>query len=391
MSASPQDMYSALVGGAPTDQQSQMALAQALRRQSQLGQLGQLSGDRVLAPAGENMVADAQKGATSISNERARQAAQAQALTFHNDQQQHEADALAQQMKIANMTDSRSRDEANATNALRQSLLTQKDQDAADRAAAAQAAKAEAAEHGGKPIPDGEFQKLSAYKDAAESVDQSLSTFKPEYAGAGKVIPRTATNWLASNMPSTAGALGAVNPTDQAANNWYQNYGRGFTMDEMHNKFGARLTNNEQQIFEQYHINPNMDAPTIVTNLTQIGAKAREKLNERLDALEAAGYNKDQIATIRSSVAPVTGVPGAAPTPGGAPGAATPAAAAPSVADKYRTAAKTALTMPAAPVSAPTSSLPMATGGQPPINTGGMRLPTIPGLQTGNLYSGFNP
>ena len=79
------DIYSALVGGAPTSADQQQALAQALRRQNILGTMMQISGDRGAAPAGERLSEEAQQGAQSIQQgrEKAREANMAQ--QYHED------------------------------------------------------------------------------------------------------------------------------------------------------------------------------------------------------------------------------------------------------------------------------------------------------------------
>jgi hypothetical protein len=46
------DIYSALIGEPPTDQEKLKALAEKLRGRSMIGQLGQITGDKVLAPMG---------------------------------------------------------------------------------------------------------------------------------------------------------------------------------------------------------------------------------------------------------------------------------------------------------------------------------------------------
>src|SRR5580698_4135807 len=144
------DQFDAMVSGVPTDPAQQQALAQALRRQSALGQMYQATGDRVIAPLGEGLTQGAEASGKVIASEREKQAGLSQALALHQAQQE-------QAMKIANMTDQRQRDATASNDQLRRDLLTQKDQDALDR----QNAKADAAAHGGKPIPMGTFKDVS--------------------------------------------------------------------------------------------------------------------------------------------------------------------------------------------------------------------------------------
>jgi hypothetical protein len=66
------DIYSAIVGDPPTDQEKLAALVEQLRRKQGLGELGMVTGDKVLAPMGKGMISGAQDQAQMIGGYQAR-------------------------------------------------------------------------------------------------------------------------------------------------------------------------------------------------------------------------------------------------------------------------------------------------------------------------------
>lgn len=66
------DIYSAIVGEPPTEREKLDALAKKLRGRSMIGQLGMLTGDKVLAPMGQGIGAQAEAQAEKIGSFQAR-------------------------------------------------------------------------------------------------------------------------------------------------------------------------------------------------------------------------------------------------------------------------------------------------------------------------------
>src|SRR5882762_4245746 len=85
----PSDIYSALTGQLPTDQESQQALIQALRQRQNLGQLGALSGDPVLAPYGANLMKSSDQEAENIGGQFERQRQMATEAAYRQSQEAH--------------------------------------------------------------------------------------------------------------------------------------------------------------------------------------------------------------------------------------------------------------------------------------------------------------
>jgi hypothetical protein len=62
------DIYSAMIGEPPTDREKIAALAEKLRGRNMLGSLGQITGDKVLAPLGKGISAETEDQAEKIAN-----------------------------------------------------------------------------------------------------------------------------------------------------------------------------------------------------------------------------------------------------------------------------------------------------------------------------------
>lgn len=104
------DLFSALIGGTPTDPDQQAALAAALRGQSLVGLLGSASGDSVLAPIGNRLTQSATQQAEDLGQQRMAQARQTSEDTFR-------------QAQMANMTAEQRQQQAALAETVRQHNL----------------------------------------------------------------------------------------------------------------------------------------------------------------------------------------------------------------------------------------------------------------------------
>jgi len=91
-----EDIYSAIVGEPTSDRERMMMLAQKLRKQQQIGQLGQITGDRVLAPMGAGMVKQATDQAGTIGQ-------QASTNRWRKSQEQMAADSITARAEEAKL------------------------------------------------------------------------------------------------------------------------------------------------------------------------------------------------------------------------------------------------------------------------------------------------
>lgn len=282
------DLYSALIEGVPTQSQRQAALARALRQQNLLGELGAFSGDRVMGPAGERLAASSEQGAEDLASQRERQQALGLEQSRYNTEAQQGQERLNQEMEIARMNDARARDLAK--------LLAQNRADVAGIRANASA--------NNQKLPASTIKELEQDRDTMAGIQEALGAYQ---SGFGHTIGpggRSLENLLAQKGMGSEGM--------KAAQNWWANYGRQFTLPGMHAQFGARLTPQEMARWEQYHIDPNMTDDQIRQNLGQIYQEYQNMVGRRVSSLSAGGYNPGYLNSIISSKVGTT----QAPTPG---------------------------------------------------------------------------
>ena len=287
------DQYDALVSGVPTDAQSQQALAAGLRRQALLGQLGQASGDRVLAPLGHGLTSESDTQAHQIGQLREQEANSRQALQFHNDQQANElanrawqqkyqAGELAEKTRNDTMQDARQRDLAKIADQIKQQN--------ADTAAARESdAKGKVA--AGKPLPVSASKDIEQTLDAQRGVDAALEQAQALHSQGQQIggVGRNIKNWISANSP-----LG-TNAMDASQNFWAQ-YGRSFTLPELKATIGTRHNEYMQNLFEGYHINPNMSNDQIINNLSQISKQIHQRTSSRAADYQSQGYDVGKYA-----------------------------------------------------------------------------------------------
>lgn len=258
------DLYSALISGVPNNGQTQAALAAQIRKQALLGQLGEASGDRVMGPAGHALLAEADTGAHQLGEEREKQQQQDILQNWHNTENQHWQAQQAQAMKIAQMTDSRQR-ELNA--ALLQNKLDLQDLKNDGKPA--------------KPIPVPDKKELEQMQDSLTGVQGAAESYKSGFGGTG----RNAENWAARTVPAL------TTQSMQDAQNWWANYGRQFTLPELKATIGLRHNNYMQNLFESYHLDPNMNDAQLTKNLGQISTQLENRIKRRVRDLQDQGYN----------------------------------------------------------------------------------------------------
>ena len=200
------DLYSALIGGSPTQADQQQALAAALRRQATLGELAQASGDRTLAPLGKELQSGAQSGAEDISSQRLKEEAAKTEQNYRAAQQRNwesqRADEMARDAadRASRETQTKmivgGREDVAAANATsREAIQAMKD---------AQAAAAAAEKARGKALPPAEYKDFSALRDATDGVNSAISAYKPGFSTAGQGL---------KNAVSSSGIIpGALKP-----------------------------------------------------------------------------------------------------------------------------------------------------------------------------------
>lgn len=158
------DLYQYLISGAPTQDQVP-AIVDQLRRRRSMGEVGMLTGDKVLAPFGQSMVRQSDAYAGDLQNIRQKDADNAQTKAYQDAQLKHMSAVLKQTME---------RDRNNAEH--------QRRADAAN-AARARAAVIKATSGGQlKNPPPVVIKELTDAKLQLDKVVDLKKTFKEDYA-----------------------------------------------------------------------------------------------------------------------------------------------------------------------------------------------------------------
>lgn len=280
-----EDIYSALIGGAPTDPQRQALLAQMLRDQAGQGRFLQASGDRVIAPLGQQMTEEAMRGATQISGEREREAQFKMMQEYRAAQEQNMVDKIAEAYGLQGMKGTTAERVANIK-------------------AGATLGAAEIRGEKGKQLAMGERKDLEQMANTTESLRGIIHDFKPEYAGVGTGM----TNWMAQ--------YGLGPDKWKQAQDWWSRYNREFSLNEIHRQFGARFTAPEQIRFEAAHINPNMNAQQIMEKLQSIEPHVTNMIRGEIHDYTAGGYDTKYLEGIKQRLG-ITDDPQTIPQPTG--------------------------------------------------------------------------
>lgn len=273
-----QDIYSAIVGEPVSDQERLMAIAQKLRKQQQIGQLGQITGDKVLAPMGAGMVDTANTQAENLGRrgEQARYRRYQEQASARMDER--ERNQLAWQKENAKLE-----------RALRRELEAARN---ATVLAAARIRESDSADKKYKPMTVSQVQKLTdAYENTRRYADV-VDGFKDEFAGLKVPGLRSLTNTMAANVPILT-SQGA-----EDAQNWWAQYHNIYTLPERNEMFGATLTDNEQAEWKRNAISENMTAAQIRTRLKWYQDKIESKKQAIKRNLKAAKYDPELIDTI---------------------------------------------------------------------------------------------
>jgi hypothetical protein len=358
------DQFDALVSGVSKDPEQQQAIIRALRNQSMMGQMYQTTGDRVIAPMGQQMTEEAGQQAHEIGQERQTQDRLSQTLAL-------QSAAQAEEVRNHNLQNSRSL-ENNANNAAyRTTIADMNDQTRRDLAAEklANAPK--------KPLPYAADKEMEQFRDSLDGVQKAKAAYQ---ALADKGIDtggfaRSAKDMAAAKLSDTPILGSMVTNNQRAVQNVDALYGRAFTLPELKATIGVRHNEYMQKLFESYHIDPAMSNEQKLQNLGQIEAQLKQRLSNRAADYSSQKYDVGKYADFLP----------------GSPSAAAPSA--PSDTESKTTLGKGQPYLDAVKggqnggLAAPTSQLfPQSLA--PPARSGN-GLPYVPGMQPGNLFSGL--
>lgn len=278
------DLYEQLIGGAPAQAQIP-AIVEQLRRRRSLGELGQLTGDRVLSPFGGGMVKQADQYAGDMQDIRQKDADNAQTKAYQDAQ-------IGQQGRVLAATLDRDK----ATEAYR------------NRMAAAAETRAKAALN--KSVQPGNFKKFtdSTRNKMLQQADTMLAlknhedTFNPKYT---QILGPGAQ----SKLPNLAAQVGLGTKGSKEAQEWWSSWGRTYTLPTRNLLFGATLTPNEQAAWAAADINPGMSSEQIKTRLGKLFETVRQSALRRGRGMQQEGYDPKVFAETFGDTVPEFGTP----------------------------------------------------------------------------------
>jgi hypothetical protein len=277
------DLYSALIGEAPTDKEQSAELAAALRRRRSYGELGMLTGDRVLAPLGDRMAKSADSYADSLQDTRQKDIDNRQTKAYQEGQLSHMGAALAEETRYHDMADK----------------TTQRGQDLAYQSALARAMAQQAKANKPNKLTYPDRKRLEELSGLLQGAHQSIDTFKDDYAQtmSGKLIPEVGQSRLANTMAS----MGAGTKNQKEAADWWTAWNLIYTLPRRNQTFGATLTPTEKQSWFNSDINPSMSGEQIRKRLGVISALLKRGGAIADKTYRAGGFDPDVIDSYQLS------------------------------------------------------------------------------------------
>jgi hypothetical protein len=273
------DLYDVLLGAAPSDPQKQAAVAKQLRRRRSFGELGALTGDRVLQPFGQGLSKQADNYAEQLQATRQMDTDNAQTKSYQDSQVKHSDAVLAETHR------------KNTLDHIYQMLM----------ASAAQ----EKAEKTGQPkIPKLRQGDIKDLQDQAQTIGEfkSLEDF---IAGGGKFgahkilekedgtggIPIPGSRGLTNTMAR----FGFGSEEDKASFAAKQKFDRLYTLASRNALFGATLTPNEMTAWKDANPDIRQSDEQIAKALPVLRKVITNRLQRKVAGLTRENYDEGAI------------------------------------------------------------------------------------------------
>jgi hypothetical protein len=271
------DIYSAILGEPTSDREKLLMVAAQLRKQQQIGQLGQVTGDRVLAPIGAGLAKEASMQAEDIGQrgEQARYRKYQEGTSLRTDQRERTAQAWREKDAIAERAHRAGLERARNATVLE----------------AARIRNTDTPETKYKQMTVPQVTKLSEGPEKYRKLQNVISGFKDEYASPVPTL-RPLANALAANVPIAS----TQNAKD--AQNWWAMYHNIYTLGERNKLFGATLTDNEQREWKKNAIGENMSPEQIKTRLAWLEENWGSEIAAAIENLKAANFDPELVDTI---------------------------------------------------------------------------------------------
>lgn len=257
------------------DASMQQALTSGLRRKREIGQLAQLTGDKVLAPFGSQLASSVDREVLSEVSRREKKDQRELTESYYSQ--------MAEQSALANTMALRKQKEVERHN---------REAEAISRAAAERARTA-----GGFKAPTVSAQKKTQEaKESYEGLVRVIGGWKPEYG----------TDWGAVGAGSMVNALGKLGGTDamQDQSRWWADYDLMYTLGRRNKLFGSALTDSEIKAWEGANISPNSPPEVIEKGLRTLAEIATKKLQEQFKN-DAPLYKPDWVESMYMDISPM--------------------------------------------------------------------------------------
>jgi len=227
------NLYEYLIGAAPSENKTQKEIAAQLRRRRSFGELGALTGDRVLQPFGAGLVKQADAQASDLQDIRQKDTDNEQTKVYQDSQTSH-------MKEMERLTE-----RGQTLDHIYQMLM-------------AQAAGLKAEKAGAKPskLTYSDRNKLEQMTGMIHSADESMGSFKDEYAQRLGPGPQ-------SKLPNFMASIGVGTKGSEEASNWWSKWNLIYSLPQRNATFGATLTPTERQAWAESDINPSMDPKVI--------------------------------------------------------------------------------------------------------------------------------
>lgn len=267
------DLYSYLLGAAPSTPEQQAAVARQLRRRRSFGELGALTGDRVLQPFGQGLSRQADQYAEQMQDTRQRDTDNAQTKAYQEGQLGHMKNVLAETRR------------GNTLDHVYQMLMAQAAMEKADKTGSPKISKLRQGDI--KDLQDmaqevGEFQELEGFIKGGGGFGA--------HEVAGMPIPgsRALTNTMAR--------FGFGSEENKSAFAAKQKFDRLYTLGARNRLFGATLTPNEMQAWNDANPQTRQTDEQIVKALPILRKVFSNRLQNKVAGLTRENYDAGAIA-----------------------------------------------------------------------------------------------
>lgn len=279
------NLYDVLLGEAPTDADKVAATAAALRRRRSFGELGMLSGDRILSKVGQDLTGSADEYANRIQQTRQQDVDNRQTQRYQEGQLGHMGSVLKESMRSTDMRDA----------------TTRRGQDLALLAARMRSSGRD------KPpkLTVSDRRDLTEGAGLVGNMQDLLTSFKDDYAApqvAGRSLPGV------RPLSNTLSAMGLGSKDMDEAQKWWAASDRLYTLFQRNKMFGATLTTNEMKAWAEANASKNMKPAQVKGMLEDIMKVASEELQANVDGFMAGGYDPEQIDALTQRAMPRAGL-----------------------------------------------------------------------------------